>query len=229
MRAVLQFSGGKDSLACLYKLKSMWDQLTVMWVNTGAAFPETLKQMAKVRGLVPHFVEIQSDQPKQIEAHGYPADVVPIRSTLLGQMVHGKRVSIQSFMDCCHANLWSPTSEAVRAMGFDVVIRGQRNADGHKSPIRSGDVVDGITYWFPLENWSELDVLDFLKAEDIDLPEHYQYFNSSLDCWSCTAYADSGKMRYMKEKHPELWEKLRPRFKAIAYAVESDLVAVCSA
>jgi len=33
---VLQLSGGKDSLACLYLLKPKWDDLIVAWVNTGA-------------------------------------------------------------------------------------------------------------------------------------------------------------------------------------------------
>jgi 3'-phosphoadenosine 5'-phosphosulfate sulfotransferase (PAPS reductase)/FAD synthetase len=51
-KAVLQFSGGKDSLACLLLLRPWWDRLTVMWVNTGAAFPETLELMEAVRSRV---------------------------------------------------------------------------------------------------------------------------------------------------------------------------------
>ena len=38
-KAVLAFSGGKDSLVCLDICRAYRDQLTVVWVNTGAMFP----------------------------------------------------------------------------------------------------------------------------------------------------------------------------------------------
>lgn len=200
---VLQFSGGKDSLACLHLLEP-WDDLTVVWVNTGAAFPETIAQMEEIRNLVPRFVELQTAQ--SIESDGYPVDVLPIASTSIGQLmegVHGRK--FQSRYACCGAALWGPTQRAMREMGVTVVIRGQKSTDERKSNIRSGTVIEGIRYEFPLENWSDQDVIDYLASRGVELPRNYERMTTGLDCWNCTAYLDenAGKLDYMKQHHPE--------------------------
>ena len=46
-KAVLSFSGGKDSLACLHLCRPYRDKLTVAWVNTGAAFPHIVEFVRK--------------------------------------------------------------------------------------------------------------------------------------------------------------------------------------
>ena len=63
-RIALQVSGGRDSLACFYLLKDagLLDKVTVYWVNTGDAFPETIEIMDLVRDMTPHFVEISGNQ-----------------------------------------------------------------------------------------------------------------------------------------------------------------------
>lgn len=227
-RAILQFSGGKDSLAVLRMLKPHWEKLTVMWVNTGAAFPETVKQMAELARMV-RFVEVKSDQPAQTRTFGPPADCVPLRASPLGRWAYqSDEAPIQSALDCCHANLWAPMQKAVKESGISLVIRGQRRADIDKSPIRSGQAVDGIEYWFPIEDWSEDDVLGYLSAHGISLPAHYQFVNSSLDCWSCTAYRDHvvGRMAYMKERHPGLHAQVVPMLKRIRDGVRRELAYV---
>ena len=40
MKTALQFSGGKDSLACIHLMRSHWDTLTVYHVDTGDLLPE---------------------------------------------------------------------------------------------------------------------------------------------------------------------------------------------
>jgi phosphoadenosine phosphosulfate reductase len=45
MRTALQFSGGKDSLACLHLYREQWPDLLVMWLNTGAVYPEMMDYM----------------------------------------------------------------------------------------------------------------------------------------------------------------------------------------
>ena len=73
-KVALQFSGGKDSCVLLHLLAPYLDQLTVVWANSGDAAKETLDQMDRVRDLVPHFLEVKSDQPKQIDQFGYPTE-----------------------------------------------------------------------------------------------------------------------------------------------------------
>ena len=50
-KIALQFSGGKDSLAVLYLCKEWWNKITVVWLNTGSAFPETIAQMEGIYSL----------------------------------------------------------------------------------------------------------------------------------------------------------------------------------
>jgi phosphoadenosine phosphosulfate reductase len=224
MTTVLQFSGGRDSLACLYLLEPRWDEITVAWLNTGAAFPETLEQMEAIRALVPNFVEIAGKQ--SIETDGYPADVLPIASTSIGQQFEGQRpLRFQSRYACCAAALWIPTQQAMKDMGATVVIRGQKKADSRKTNIPSGTVIEGIRYEFPLEDWTDERVTDYLASRGVELPANYRYMNTGLDCWNCSAYLDDnvGKFDYMRERHPEKYRHVRGVLTELAAAIKGDL------
>lgn len=213
---VLSFSGGKDSLACLYLLEPQWEEITVAWVNTGAAFPETLRQMDEIKALVPNFIEIQSQQ--SIDTDGYPVDVLPIASTDVGQQFEGVNGRMfQSRYACCGSALWGPTQRAMKAMGATVIVRGQKRIDARKSNIASGTVIDGVRYQFPLEDWTDQDVLTYLGTRGVALPANYSYMKTGLDCWNCSAYLNEnvGKFAYMQQHHPEKY--------AIVQGVLSDL------
>lgn len=207
MCTVLQFSGGKDSLACLYLLEPQWNDLIVAWVNTGAAFPETLELMERVQAMVPNFREIRSDQ--SIVSRGYPVDTVPVQAGTIGKMSeHYKGVFFQSRYDCCAHSLWNPLYRAMQEWGVTVIIRGQKCTDGRKIPINDGSVINGIEYRFPLESWSDARVISFLKERGVDIPRNYQHMTTGLDCWNCTAYLDenAGKLSYLRQYHPQ-WHK----------------------
>lgn len=221
---VLQFSGGKDSLACLHLLEPEWDQLTVAWVNTGAAFPETIAQMKEMAHMVPHFVEIQSQQ--SIDQEGYPVDVLPIASTAIGQQFEGaKGRKFQSRYACCGTALWGPTQRAMREMGATVIVRGQKKADERKSNIPSGTVIEGIRYEFPLEEWSDQDVIEYLASRGVALPANYGPMMTSLDCWNCTAYLNDnvGKFAYMRQHHPEKYRLLQGVLSDLSQTLHQDL------
>lgn len=223
-KAALQFSGGKDSLACLYMLKPFWHQIDVVWLNTGAALPETLEQMVKIRAMVPRFVEIRSDQPADIARNGMPVDVLPVSCTSEHRLVSvGDAPLMRPFLDCCRNNLWLPMLHAMQ--GYDLIIRGQKNCDAKKAPIKSGDVENGVEYYFPLEEWTEEEVLGYLADNDIELPPTYQYFKSSPDCWSCTAYLseNKGKREYLRRFHPEKSAVVEQRIQLIRSAVLGEL------
>lgn len=203
MKTILQFSGGKDSLACLYLLEPRWAQIEVVWVNTGAAFPETLEQMERIRKLVPHFHEIQSNQ--NIEDQGYPVDVVPLLSTMAGTAFEGYSGPVfQSRYSCCAAALWNPMVQTMQALKPDVIIRGQKRTDRNRVPIAHGEVVHGVEYQFPLDTWTDADVYAYLKERGIPLPRNYERMATGLDCWNCTAYLgeNAGKLDYLHEFHP---------------------------
>ena len=194
MERILQFSGGKDSLALLYLMEDEWDDLLVMWCNPGAPHASTKVLMERVRAMVPHFIEVKGTQPHFLANVGYPSDLVPAGATIIGRLVeHTKGDVFVSAYECCAANLWRPMDAAVRLLGGKHVYRGQKDADGRKSPVRDGHVENGITYHFPLQSWSDDDVVGFLGDR---LPEHYSNGEkTSRDCWSCTAYLDENAER----------------------------------
>ncbi len=79
-KAVLAFSGGKDSLACLYLCRDYRDQLEVVWVNTGAMFPH-MRDFVYRAAEGYNFVELNSDQAAWHAQHGLPAEIVPVANS----------------------------------------------------------------------------------------------------------------------------------------------------
>lgn len=218
----LQFSGGKDSLACLYYCRPWWDKLTVFWLNTGAATPDVLERMDKAKGLVPNFVEVNSNQPADIERNGYPVDILPIKNAIGNKnFEHYNGMLLQPYMACCAHNIWIPMANAMLAFGATLIIRGQRSEDKRTSPIRSGETVAGVEYYFPLEDWSRNEVFAYLRELSVEIPVHYQYETSSVDCWNCTAYLyeNGGRAAYLRDHHPMLY----PKFIAILKEIRSEV------
>ena len=221
-KIALQFSGGKDSLACLFLLRPYWDKLTVFWVNTSAVFPETLDIMNQVRAMVPHFIEIKSNALEDVEYNGFPVDILPETRTGFGRLVDGHTKPVMRLSSiCCATNIWAPMLEAMKTFGATLIIRGQRVSETRKSPVKSGDVIDGVEYLFPIESWSAESVRGFLGDR---LPSHYRYTETSLDCWHCTAYLfeNLGKWKYMREFHPEKLVHVRAKLFDLRSAVRRE-------
>lgn len=221
----LMYSGGKDSTACLYLLKKWWEKIHVIWVNTGAAFPEIISSMEAMKKKLPNFVEVRSNQPDYIKTFGHPTEVLPVNYTALGQVMGEKQAfKLNSYIDCCATNIWRPAMDAARNIRATLIVRGQKNCDVKKSPIRSGQIDGGIEYLFPVETWSHGDVRDYLKKQDFVTPPYYDLLASSLDCWNCTAYCyeHKDKLVYMKNNHSELHDSYKNKLQQIYTAIQSE-------
>ena len=223
--AVLQFSGGKDSLACLHLMRPWWDKIIVMWVNTGDAFPETIEQMRQVKALVPRFQEISSNQRLHIYDEGWPSDIITVSATLFGRLVEGHRGPIvQGWPRCCGANIWAPMMRAVRASGATLIIQGTRESDPRRSPDSNAP---GLQYHYPVWDWSTGKVLEYLRLEGL-LPEHYDETATGLDCQHCTAFLNENadKMRYLARHHPAVSVEVQRRIKTIRDLALADLAHI---
>ncbi len=222
---VLQFSGGKDSIACLMLLKEHLHRITVLWMNTGAAFPETIAQMASVRAMCPNFIEVSGAQPESIASQGYPVDVLPLRNDKHVQfLTQQERLPLQGFMACCFNNLMQPMHLATLELGATLIIRGQKAADHHKSPVTSGAVLGGVEFWFPIDDWTDAKVMEYVADSGL-LPMHYEDANTSLDCWDCTAYRaeNQWKQPYLERHHPDKAAEVRRRLVLIKQEIMNDL------
>ena len=213
----LAFSGGKDSLACWYLSRSQ--NPIVFWVNTGKAYPETLSIIDEVRD--DRFVEVKVDRESQNESQGTPSDLVPMDWTEFGMSVGIKRpIKIQSSFSCCYANIATPLMDAAKAHGVTHLIRGERFSENRKSTSKNGDLVFGITFLHPIEDWSEGQVLSFIKKERGSIPEHFAIKHSSLDCYDCTAFMEDSvdRVAWTKKAHPEFYEKYAERLNLVKQA-----------
>lgn len=227
-KVALSFSGGKDSLACLYLLRPYWDRLTVYWMNPGNPFPETVDLMSRVRAMVPQFKELRGLQPEIVALDGWPSDVVPHAYTSDGNTLFGPTpFKVQSRLQCCFRSLMLPTYKAMLEDGVTCCIRGKRHEEADKTGLQSGYVTaDGMQLVFPIYDWTAGDVTDYLKEQGVDLPKSYQYAKHSLDCMDCTAWWGEGLSTYLKAEHPQQFAEYRRRVVLIKQAV-ADQMAEC--
>ncbi|MEX3687926.1 phosphoadenosine phosphosulfate reductase family protein [Paraburkholderia sp. BR14263] len=214
----LQFSSGKDSLALLYLMREHWNALTVYWLDTGDAFPETRPLVDEVEKMVPRLVRVQGDQPNVIKLYGIPTDILPAASTPMGISAAGGGVAMQDRYSCCLRSLMLPMHARMKADGVTLVIRGQKNSDELRAPIKSGYIEDGIEYLFPLEGWDDSDVFAYLADEGVELPRFYETMRASPDCMTCSAYWGDGRAAYLKKYHPQAYEEYQSRLNAISAA-----------
>ncbi|KVC30705.1 phosphoadenosine phosphosulfate reductase family protein [Burkholderia pseudomultivorans] len=222
-RAALTFSGGKDSLACLYLLRPWWDRVIVLWANAGDPYPETIKQMERIRALVPNFVEVTG--PGYIRGHGpeqtFPADMVPLSATPAGRMAEASapRFKVHSKFDCCWSNWWLPLNNKVNELGIDLLVRGDREDEKltNNAVLNATGNEGGGTYLLPLRHWSKEDVFAYLRTEGVEIPRSYEYGLGSLDCLHCTAWLnESGKkLQYLRDFHPEAAVEYEQRLRLI--------------
>ena len=226
----LQYSGGKDSRTILHMHKAHLDDILVTWVNTGASYPAVIKHMKELKAQVPHFLEIKTNQPAQIAAHGFPTDVIPLHLTDVGRACVKKpqgytTVRLQSTFNCCAKNLWLPMQEAMKRRGITTIIRGQRQAEQYTAPFTDGHIEDGVTYLLPIEGWTDEQVFAYLKANNVPIPDYYlNGEGTSHDCWNCTGYLDTdqGRISNLPETQrlevvdrlvkikAAIWQELRP-------------------
>lgn len=221
----LQVSGGKDSIACLYLMRPFWDRLTVYWCSTGDVFPETQAIMDQVRAMVPRFVEITGDQPSVVAGHGLPSDIVPASHTPVGMLGSGGQTLIQDRYSCCARVFMWPMHERMVADGITLVIRGQKDADSLKAPLRSGDVDMGIEYLFPIQDWSTEGVMSYLRQENAPIARFYEMLDSAPDCMTCSAYWEHGAAKYLKRYHYPQFQIVQERLHEINVAIAPSIAA----
>jgi 3'-phosphoadenosine 5'-phosphosulfate sulfotransferase (PAPS reductase)/FAD synthetase len=214
-KIALQFSGGRDSLALLLLCKPFWNKLTVYYTNSGDAYPETLELVNRVREKVPNFIEIPGKVLQTRATDGFASDVLPARATWGFEAYRDKLGSVGREV-CCFKSIMLPMHAAMRADGIKCIIRGQRSSDEPKSPIQSGEIVDGFALYLPIDAWTDAEVEYYIKEQGEEVPPYYAAgMTSAPDCMTCTAWLETGIYAYNRVKHPQAAKVQRIRLEQI--------------
>lgn len=189
-KPVLLFSGGKDSIVMAHLAKkAFWPAklpFQLMHVDTGHNFPETMefrdKYVAELGAeLIVASVQKSIDEGKVIEEKGPRASRNGLQTVALldgieenkfdaalggGRRDEEKaRAKERFFSHRDEFGQWDPKNQRPELWN---IFNGRK---GHGEQFRV----------FPLSNWTEMDIWQYIKAENIELPN--LYFSHERDCF----------------------------------------------
>ena len=222
-KIALSFSGGKDSLACVYMLRPHKDRITIYHMDTGDLLPEVREIVDHVRGFWPRFVKIQGNVNQWIATYGLPTDLLPYSSHPIGRMFGQEGAAIVPRYDCCFLNLMQPVHERIKADGNTLVIRGTKVADEKRLPADSGEAPDGVEIFLPIRGWSHQQVFDYLRSVGAPISRVYDYVTNSPECARCPAWWNERRASYLREFHPELFREYANRLRVVGAAIQEPL------
>lgn len=221
-KPALLFSGGKDSICLVYlSLKAFRPgkfPFPLVHIDTGHNFPEALNfrdQLVKDIGekLIVRNVEDTIKRKKLKDATGK----FPSRNTL---QTHTLLETIEEFeFDTCIGGA-RRDEEKARAKERIFSVRdefGQWDPKKQRPElwrIYNGRIAKGENVRvFPISNWTELDVWNYIKRENIPLPSIY--FSHERDC----LVTDSGQLMadsiYIKKTPEDIIHKKRVRYRTV--------------
>jgi len=222
----LELSGGKDSVACLYLLRDRLDDITVYWLNTGDNYPETIKVIDACKKIIPHFVEVVTNVGSWRRINGVPSDVVPMTGEHVHLPIECHEIKVVDSFTCCAHNIMVPLHTRVVDDGNTTIIRGQKTCDQHKSPLRDGDVFDGLTFEFPIEDWTDEQVMQYLIKEGAPIHPAYITGAHGADCMHCTGWWKHANPELLSQ-YPRSWQYVTSVQNTIKRMVKSRMEELC--
>ncbi|MFW5874386.1 MAG: sulfate adenylyltransferase subunit CysD [Verrucomicrobiota bacterium] len=225
-KPVLLFSGGKDSIVMAYLAKkAFWPAklpFPLMHVDTGHNFPETMEFRDKFVNdigaeLVVASVQQAIDEGKVVEETGPYASRNGLQTVALleglekgqydaalggGRRDEEKARAKERFFSHRDAfGQWDPKNQRPELWN---IFNGRKH---HGEHFRV----------FPLSNWTEMDIWQYIKAENIELPN--LYFSHQRDCFvrNGVVMAVSEFIELLPEEKEKV-EKMTVRFRTIGDA-----------
>ncbi len=220
-KPVLLFSGGKDSIVMAYLAKkAFWPAklpFPLMHVDTGHNFPETMEYRDRFiedigAQLIVASVQEAIDQGKVVEETGVNASRNSLQTVALleglengqydaalggGRRDEEKARAKERFFSHRDAfGQWDPKNQRPELWN---VFNGKKH---HGEHFRV----------FPLSNWTEMDIWQYIKLENIALPE--LYFSHERDCFVRNGVI-MAVTEFTQPQPEETVEKMQVRFRTI--------------
>lgn len=225
-RIALFFSGGKDSLACVYLLRDYWDRITIYHADSGDTLPEMDEVIDRIAALVPRFVRLKVNVPQWIRENGLPSDLLPYTAHPIGWLVDDVKTRLVPRYTCCFANLMLPLWMRAKVDGITMVIRGVKRSDTYFFPAGDGSIHQDVELYYPIQQWSDAQVMHYLHANGVKPSTLYDHLEHGLDCATCSAWWSEERGAYLKKFHPEKFAEYDARLQLVIDEIAAPLAAL---
>ncbi|HEY0488065.1 MAG TPA: phosphoadenylyl-sulfate reductase [Telluria sp.] len=156
--------------------------IAIFSLETGRLHPETLAVLDAVKAKYGYDIELYRPQPEAVDA--YVAQ-------------NGRDAfynSIEMRRECCRIRKVEPLGRALA--GKKAWITGQRRAQSSTRSdlsIQEDDLAHGMFKFNPLADWSEQDVWDYIRANDVPYNALHDQGFPSIGCAPCTRAVQPGE------------------------------------
>lgn len=203
----ITFSGGKDSLAVLLLGLKAFDknEFDILFNNTGLEFPETINYINKIQKILNKEIKRANAGNKfwkSLNDFGPPG---------------------KDYRWCCKTSKLGPISNYIEnrydGEGDKVLIfGGERKFESQNRYNRDrtwrNPWIPGEFGASPIKHWRSIEVWLLIFQEDLPYNELYERFDR-IGCWLCPS-SSLGELKYVKEIHPEMWEKFGKKLQEFA-------------
>jgi 3'-phosphoadenosine 5'-phosphosulfate sulfotransferase (PAPS reductase)/FAD synthetase len=188
--AALSFSWGKDSIVAWHLIKEQEPNILCIYANTGVEYPETneFKEWA-LKNWKMNYLEVKGDKTffELVNEYGYP---------------HARQRSCQDHVGqpryrapkCCVVLKEKPLKNKQKELGIDLVFWGIQATESMNRRLlflKRGEFyyakTDKVWRCAPLMIWTDKDVFEYCKINNIALPKIYEKMNRN-GCMFCTAF-----------------------------------------
>ncbi len=220
-RVAVAFSGGRDSLVAMHLAREMKPNISVVLVNTGIEFPESLayvRQLAQDWDLDYHEASARVNFWKLSEEQGIP---VAGRGNTTFMRDLSEKAGVKLSNSCCHRMKETPARQFYTKHGIEGVVTGLRVSESLMRKMNFADygalrysrTYKTLISW-PLYAWKDEDIANYIEKNNLPLNPIYDMGYQRVGCWPCMQdmfYKDSRLFTLQKE-HPKMYKTLRKKF-----------------
>ncbi len=181
-RVVQSSSLGAEDQVITDIISGIDDKTGIFTLDTGRLFPETYELIENTRRHYNMKIDVYFPDRQKVE-----------------EMVNGKGInlfyrSVENRMLCCHLRKIEPAQRALK--GYDAWISGIRKdqtVSRFDTKMVEWDEINKLIKINPLLNWTEKQVWDYIKKNNVPFNELHNNGFSSIGCQPCTRALQPGE------------------------------------
>jgi phosphoadenosine phosphosulfate reductase len=151
-------------------------------LETGRLHPETLAVLDQVKEVYGYDIALYRPQPDAVDAY------------VAHKGLNAFYDSVDLRRECCHIRKVEPLGRALA--GKRAWVTGQRRAQSTtraELPVQEDDLAHNMIKFNPLADWSEVDVWDYLRANNVPYNKLHDQGFPSIGCAPCTRAVNPGE------------------------------------